>query len=217
MSHCLVVGAGPGLGAAIARRFAAGGFTVSLVARHRETLDRVLANMPAGHVGYVGDAGNPDSLNSAIAAAVAAAGPIDVLAFNALSMTPGLPTALSEQMLTGDFRASVVGALTAAKAALPAMREAGRGTILLTGGGFALRPMAQLASVGISKAALRNLAFSLAEEAGPLGIHVATVTVGGIIKDGTPFAPDRVAEEFWQLHDQPSDVWETERLYRPEA
>ena len=217
MPHCLVIGAGKGLGAAIARRFAANGFAISLIARSRETLDTTAATIPQPTGTWTADAGDPESLTAAIGAAIEKSGPVDVLAFNAVSVTPGTPSKLGAEALVKDFRASVAAVLTAVQAVLPGMRENGSGTILLTGGGFAIKPMAQLATIGVSKAAIRNLALSLADELGPEGIHVATVMVGGIIKDGTPFSPDRIAEVFWELHAQTRQSWEVERLYRPEA
>jgi NAD(P)-dependent dehydrogenase (short-subunit alcohol dehydrogenase family) len=217
VSHCLIIGAGKGLGAAVARRFAAGSFAVSLVARSRETLDAAAATIPQPTGSWQADAGDPVGLRAAIAAAIERSGPVDVLAFNAVSVTPGPPSQLPAEALVKDFRASVAGVLTAVQTVLPGMRAGGKGTILLTGGGFALKPMAQLATVGISKAAIRNLTLSLANELGPENIHVATVTIGGIIKEGTPFSSDRIAEQFWELGTQPKEDWETERLYRPEA
>ncbi|MEC9344453.1 MAG: SDR family NAD(P)-dependent oxidoreductase [Pseudomonadota bacterium] len=217
MSHCLVVGAGRGLGAAIARRFAGEGFAVSLVARSRETLDAVAATLPKPAGCWTADAGDPASLGEAVETAVAQSGPVDVLVYNAVSVTPGTPSKLGPEALIADFRASVAGVLVAVQAVLPGMRSQGRGTILLTGGGFALKPMAQFATIGVSKAAIRNLASSLADELAPEGIHAATVTIAGIIKEGTPFSPERIAGQFWELHAQPRETWEVERLYRPEV
>jgi len=94
------------------------------------------------------------------------------------------------------------------------MRAAGSGTIIFTGGGLALDPMSQFASVGIGKAALRNLAQSLAKELKPEGIHVATVTICGMVKAGTHFDPAKIAERFIELHQQPAGSFEAEVLYR---
>ncbi|MFX8782095.1 SDR family NAD(P)-dependent oxidoreductase, partial [Acinetobacter baumannii] len=89
---------------------------------------------------------------------------IDVLIYNAAGLTMSVPTALSPEQLSADLNVSVVSALAAARVVAPSMIAAGRGSILVTGGGFALRPMAAMTSLGIGKAAVRNLAFSLAEE-----------------------------------------------------
>lgn len=96
------------------------------------------------------------------------------------------------------------------------MRQRGQGSILMTGGGLALdpTPMPEYAGLAAGKAALRNLAYSLAAELGPVGIHVATVTVAGIVRRGTHHNPDDIAEAFWALHRQPAGAWETEVIYR---
>ena len=94
---------------------------------------------------------------------------------------------------------------------------AGQGTILLTGGGFALRPLAALTSLGIGKAALRNLAFSLAEELGPRGIRVGTVTILGSVAPCTAFDPASIAEAYWALHQDCSGALGPEFQYKGPA
>ena len=89
------------------------------------------------------------------------------------------------------------------------------GSNLLTGGGgFAFEPMPALASLGAGKAALRNLAFSLHAELKDSGIHAATVTICGIVRAGTPFDPDRIAESYWALHAQAAGSFEREVQFR---
>lgn len=94
------------------------------------------------------------------------------------------------------------------------MKEAKRGTLLFTGGGLALDPLANFASVSLGKAALRNLVFSLAQELTPAGIHVATVTICGMVRPGTHFDPDTIAQSFLALHQQERESWTTELLYK---
>ena len=94
------------------------------------------------------------------------------------------------------------------------MREAGHGTILFTGGGFAHEPSAPYASLSSDKAALRNLTYSLAQELGGYGIHVATVTVYGFLQVGTHFDPQRIAETYVQLHRQPRGHFDIEVTYK---
>lgn len=195
----LIIGAGPGVGLAVARRFGQGGYALHLAARRAEEVARMaddLASEGMEATGHAMDASDPVALS----AAVAAVGPVEVLVYNAAAVTMAAPMALTPAQLTRDVTISMTGALAAAQAVVPAMLEAGRGTILLTGGGFALRPMAALTSLGIGKAALRNLAFSLAEELGPKGIRVATVTILGTVAPGTAFDPSSIAEAYWALH-----------------
>jgi NAD(P)-dependent dehydrogenase (short-subunit alcohol dehydrogenase family) len=215
---CAVVGVGPGVGFAVAKRFTAGGFDVGLVARRANALETLAAQL--GSAGakaqpFTGDASDPASLKGALATITAQMGSPDVLVYNAAGVTPAAPSALDTEQMVRDFRVSVVGALVAAQAVIPAMRAAKRGTILFTGGGFAFEPIPMMASLGIGKAGIRNLTFSLAKELEPDGIHVATVTIGGLVKPGTPFDPANIAEEFWNLHIQPAGQFQRETVFRP--
>jgi NAD(P)-dependent dehydrogenase (short-subunit alcohol dehydrogenase family) len=210
---CVVVGAGPGIGLAVAHRFAKEGYRPVLMARRVERLDALAAHMHAAGIDVFtigADAAEPGAMEWAFQEIREKVGPVDVLIYNAAAATPAPPTALDPELLVKDFRTGVVGALACVQQVAEPMRAAGRGTIILTGGGFAIQPMAAMASLGVSKAGIRNLAHSLAEELGPSGIHVATVTVMGQVKPGTPFDPDRIAEVYWELHQQPQDSWKTE-------
>jgi len=109
--------------------------------------------------------------------------------------------------------ANVTGALACVREVVPAMRAAGRGTILLTGGGMALQPVMQLAAVGVAKAAQRSLFQSLAAELSPDGIHVAMVTIQGMVKEGGPFDPALIAEAHFRLHEQSRDDWQAEVFF----
>jgi short-subunit dehydrogenase len=137
-----------------------------------------------------------------------------VLVYNASSGRAGRPTWLSERTLVTDFRVNAVAPLWCVQEVLDGMMEAGRGTIVFTGGGLALEPQADVASLAIGKAAIRSLAFSLAQELEPAGIHVATVTICGFVQQGTHFSPDRIAAEFWRLHGQVPGQFETEVIYK---
>jgi short-subunit dehydrogenase len=196
---CLIIGAGAGNGLAIARKFGANGYDVVLASRRKSEIERlctVLRDEGIAVRAEVIDASKPGD----VAAAVDSLGGVDVLIYNAAGVSMATPLALSPDQLVADLNVSLVSALVAAQAVVPAMVKAGRGTILFTGGGFALRPMAAMASLGIGKAAIRNLAFSLSEELGPKGIRVGTVTILGIVQPGTAFDPERIAEAFWRLH-----------------
>jgi NADP-dependent 3-hydroxy acid dehydrogenase YdfG len=114
--------------------------------------------------------------------------------------------------LLADLAVGTAPLLTAVRAALPAMRAQGTGTILATGGGSADRPFPGAATLGVQKAALRALVLAVAQDLRPDGIHVATVTIRGTVKDGTPFAPDVVAQLYADLAEQtalPPASWRT--------
>jgi short-subunit dehydrogenase len=99
--------------------------------------------------------------------------------------------------------------VVATQVAAPAMRAAGAGTILFTGGGFADYPVPALATLSLGKAALRSAATILGVELAEDGIRVATVTIAGVVERGTPFDPDRIAETFWRVAQSDGD-WQSE-------
>jgi NAD(P)-dependent dehydrogenase (short-subunit alcohol dehydrogenase family) len=214
---CAVVGMGPGLGLSIGRRFGREGFHVAMLARSRENLEACGRDLAAAGVDarpFVVDAGSEASLVAAFQAAREALGDPSVLVYNAAVMRQTAPSALDPEVLIRELGVNLVGALVSAQQVLPAMRAARRGTILFTGGGLALEPFPQLASLAIGKAGIRSLAVSLAKELEPEGIHAATVTVCGLVKPGTRFDPDTIAEEYWKLHVQPPGSWEREIMFR---
>jgi short-subunit dehydrogenase len=92
-----------------------------------------------------------------------------------------------------------VGAIVATQVAAAAMRTAGQGTILFTGGGFADHPVPALATLSLGKAALRSAATILGAELAETGVRVASITIAGAIAAGTPFDPDRIAEAYWGI------------------
>ena len=207
----VIVGAGPGSGMAAARRFARGGFRVAALCRPADPLEAFRADLPGGLV--VGaDLALDGALDTALAAVGAWGGAPEVLLCNASAGAQGPAADLDPARLTADMRVSVGSALEATRWALPAMRRAGRGTLLYTGGGLALAPKPGLACAALGKAALRSLALSLAAELAPEGIHAATVTVCGFVQPGTPLSPDLVAETFWELYLEKSSAWQAERL-----
>ena len=162
---------------------------------------------------FAADAADAGSLRAAFGGVRARLGDPTVLVYNAAMPAAGLPSALQPEDLVASLRVNVVGALVAAQQVIPAMRAAGKGTILFTGGGLALHPAAPYAALGIGKAAIRHLAFDLAQELEPEGIRVATVTVAGSVQPGSHFDPDTIAGSFWALHLQPPPA-EQEIVYR---
>ncbi len=212
----VVVGAGPGLGLAIARRFAREGATVALVARNRQRLAGMVEELRgtggAGHA-FAADASEPKELRSALTAARDTVGDPTVLVHHLSVPVPGRPTEMDYDAFARGLAGGVGGLLVAAQELAPAMRRAGRGTVLVTGSGLALHPSAAFAGLAVQKAGVRSLTLSLAQELGPAGVHVATVTVNGLIQPGTYYDPDRIAEEFWTLHTEPPGSWRTEVHY----
>jgi short-subunit dehydrogenase len=206
---CTIVGMGRGISYAVAQRFAREGFRIGMISRNDAAL-REFETQISGARRIVADAAD----EAALRAAVRDLGPAHVLVYNASAGHAGPPSQLTTRDAVADFRVNIVGVLAAVQETLPAMRNAGAGTIFITGGGLALSPMANLASLSLGKAAQRNLAFSLAEELEPTGIHVATITVCGFVQPGTRFAAENIAEEFWRLHAQPAGQFEREVIVK---
>jgi len=217
MPLCTIVGMGPGVGYAVARRFGREGFAIAMVARRSSELERFAADLEKEGIaarGIAANAADTFALAQAMAEIEKQVGAIDVLVYNAAAVRQAPPTNLAPDDLVADFRVGVVGALACVQAVVPGMKARGSGTVLLTGGGFAFEPTAALASLGVEKAALRNLAFSLHQELAPMGIHAATVTVGGTVGSSPKFAPDAIAEAYWTLHAQPPGNFEREIVWR---
>lgn len=214
---CAIVGVGPGLGLAVAERFGREGFKVGMLARRMDALEgyeQTLRDKGVDATGLPVEAGQPDDVGRALGDLRGRVGKIDVLVYNAAAMRKKPPSALTPEELVEDFRVSVAGALAAAHAVVPSMRAKGGGTILTTGGGLALEPSPGFASLAVGKAGLRSLSLSLAAELAPENVHVATVTICGFIQPGTHFAPEVIAEKYWELHVEPRDRWTHELVYR---
>ncbi|MDM8532908.1 SDR family NAD(P)-dependent oxidoreductase [Anaerolineales bacterium HSG25] len=213
---CVIVGAGAGIGSAVARRFAREGYQIVLLRRNQEALDASVAELKkqrAEAYGYTVDASDNQSIERVFDHIKVEVGEPEVLVYNAAVIKPGYPSELDPDMLTNDLMVNVVGALTSAQQVIHRMQENGHGTILFTGGGLALTPNPQYASLAVGKAGLRSLCYSLAEELTDEGVHVATVTIAGYVTPGSHFDPDLIAEKYWRLHTQPSEKWTVEIVY----
>ena len=210
----VVVGYGPGMGAAIARAFAREGMAVAIFARDTARLDAGVAELRAAGApdaaGIAADATDADSLRRALVDAIERFGTPSVLVYNASLWRPGPTLATHPAEFEQDFRLNVGGALVSTLAVAPAMQARGAGTILFTGGGLALYPSPDAPSLSVGKAGIRALALLLAKELAPAGIKVGTVTILGAVAPGTPFDPDRIAEAFARFHHAPLDPSQAE-------
>ncbi|MCA8878759.1 MAG: SDR family NAD(P)-dependent oxidoreductase [Rhodobacteraceae bacterium] len=213
----IVIGAGPGLGAALARRFARGGFDVAAVARDARRLDGLAREIRAAGgraEGFSADVTDFASIRRAVMAAAETFGPPRVLIYNVSQWVPAEAPDLDPEILDLQLRICATSALAATQAVLPAMRGDG-GTVLWTGGGLALRPQNGRASPALTagKSAMRGLALATAPALHDIGINFATITVNGAIAPDTRFAPDRIAERFWQAHEAPRSDWTGEIIF----
>lgn len=218
----MIAGAGPGMGMAVARRFAREGFDVALLARNEARLATCVRELEALGVRAVAvraDLTDAADTQRAVAAVQTQLGSVTVLVYNA-SRWRQVPTMeLDPADFDQDIRLAATGALVCAQAVYPDMKARGQGTLLFTGGGLALAPQygPQVASLAAGKAAMRNLTLVMREELEPEGLHVATVTVAGNIAPHTPFDPDTIAEHYWRIHTEPVGSWTVEHVFRGES
>ena len=223
LRHALVVGADPGIGAAVAGRFAAEGYRLTLVARDRERLRWAQRLTPAdgGAVQtIVADARDPYELRTALAP-VCAAGSPGVVLYNEALLEGDELLASDERRLESAYAVNVVGAIVCAQLAVPGMRAAHSGTLLFTGGPPAsgADPVPSgFATLSLGRVTMRAVAQLLADELAAVPVHVATVDVGGPgapTGSGAPSDAARIAELCWTIHREPPDRWQNE--YRFES
>ena len=210
--HLLLVGAGPGLGMAIARRFAEGGYRVTLVARSTDGLSNLadgLADTGARIDTIAADASDPEGLGARMAELYGEQGAPGLIIYNAVVGAPDQLLSSDVAHLETAYRVDVISAIVLTQVAAPAMRAAGAGTIVVTGGGFADNPIPVLATVSLGKAALRSAATMLGADLAADGIRVGTLTINGQIVAGTGFDPEKIAERYWEVVHS-DDPWQAE-------
>ncbi|MGZ4503172.1 MAG: SDR family oxidoreductase [Nocardioidaceae bacterium] len=210
----VVVGAGPGIGASVARRYAREGYDVALVSRSQERLDVLGAELQAEGTttGWAAlDITDAAALTAAIDRFAAESGRVDALHFNPSAFTQKNPLSLSPAELLADVHLGVASLLTAVQAARPHMPAGAR--VTATGSMAADAPWNEAASLGVQKAGLRNLVRSIDTTLAPDGIRAVSVTVNGTLARGTAFDPDRVADAIYAAAHQPEDGWRTEVPY----
>lgn len=215
--HVLILGAGPGLSSSIAQRFGREGFEVTLLARNEQTLTELAEKLREDDITVntvTGDAADTQQFRKTLENIAAEATP-GVVIYNACVIAPADLLTTDVDFLRSTYAVDVLGAISAVQVYTPAMREAGAGTFIATGGYASVFPWWEYASIALDKAALRNAVAMLHDQLKPEGVHVAGVTITGPIAAGTPAAPDVLAETFWDLHTQPQGEW-TNEIYLDE-
>ena len=225
-----VLGVGPGLGAAIARRFAREGFAVALMARREESVTEVRKEIEAAGgqaLPISTDATDPASVRTTFERIRSELGDPEVFAYNAGAFQMGGILDLTPEKFDECWKANCAGAFYAAQQVLPSMVEAAKGTVLLTGATASLRGSARFSALAVGKFGLRALAQSMAREFGPQGIHVSHVIIDGQINTPrmremspdrearTMLSPEAIAETYWHLHSQDRTAWTLELDLRP--
>lgn len=209
-----MVGAGPGVGGAVARRFAQEGYAVGLVGRTLPPLEALGTQLQESGtlVGWAqADVTDAPALRAAVIRLCEHGGRIDVLHFNPSAYRPKDPLTLTSDELLADLALGAGGLLTAVQAARPYLRRGGR--VTATGSVAADRPSPAAASLGAQKAALRNLVHSLDRSLQPHGIRAVSVTVDGVLEREdltSPLHPRQVAEAIFAAAQQPEVDWRSE-------
>jgi NADP-dependent 3-hydroxy acid dehydrogenase YdfG len=206
----VIVGAGPNLGLAVARRFGREGMDVGLVARNAGKLEELAAGLNGEGITAefeAVDIRDSEALGAAIRSLADRLGPVEVLEYSPLPakefMKPILETTVED--LRGPLEFSVLGAVAAATAVVGPMIEAHSGSILFTTGGAAVKPYPERAGVGVSFAGEVAYARMLHEALAPKGVHVGHTAIAGRIAPGEDHEPDDVAEVLWRHHTEQSD------------
>jgi NADP-dependent 3-hydroxy acid dehydrogenase YdfG len=200
----IVVGAGPGVGAAVARRFGREGHPVGLVARDRGRLAAMAVELRAAGVAAAvatADARRPGDVRAALEALAAELGPPEVLCYSPLpaldTIKPVVDTTAED--LGAAFELGVVGCAAAVGATLPAMLAARRGSLLFTTGSAVIRPSAGRATSGVVNAAQATYFKMLHDALAADGVHVQHAVIVGAIGPGG-HDPDAIAQTLWRGH-----------------
>ncbi len=224
-----VIGVGPGLGAALARRFAER-YAVAIVARDAAKLTRLAEEIRAGGGQATPIAANvaqADEIDRLFGEIRRELGEPEVLIYNAAMRPFGRLMETRPSTFENAWRVNAFGAFLCAQQAVPAMLAAGRGAILFTGATAGARPYPTSAAFGPAKFAMRGLAQVMARDLGPRGVHVAYVNIDGAIdmpfirerfpdlKDEDLLRPAAIAEAYWYLAHQERSCWTQELDVRP--
>ncbi|ANK79749.1 MAG: short-chain dehydrogenase [Rhizobiales bacterium NRL2] len=224
----LITGVGPGTGAAVARRFAEGGYRVAMLARTAERLEALADELPGARA-FACNVSKADELAAAIEEVRQAMGDPSVVVHNAVRGTfaEGVLDTRAED-LERNFRTNTLSLLHLAQLLAPSMIEAGGGAFVVTGNTAAHRGTPRFAGFAPTKAAQRVLAQAMARDLGPKGVHVAYVTIDAMIDlewtragpgrdkpDAFFIKPAAIAEEIWHVAHQDRSAWSFDVEIRP--
>jgi NAD(P)-dependent dehydrogenase (short-subunit alcohol dehydrogenase family) len=204
----VVLGAGPGLGLGVARRFAQEGYVAVLATRSAADAEPLAATLrDEGHQaeGVGVDLTDPADVSAVVAGIGERHGRIDVLHFNPSAWREKDPLHLTVPELLEDVALGAGALLPAVQAARPFLSAGAR--VLVTGSAAADKPSAAAASLGVQKAAVRNLVTSLDATLAPDGIRAVAVQINGVLGKEGPFTPPPIAEAMWHAVSRPDDGW----------
>ncbi|RYE79033.1 MAG: SDR family NAD(P)-dependent oxidoreductase [Hyphomicrobiales bacterium] len=216
----LIVGAGSGISASVARALAAQGIKVGLAARDTEKLAALAAE--TGAATFAVDSSDPAAVAGLFEAAEAGIGEPDIVVYNASGRLRGPIAELDPAGVAQALAVTAYGAFLVTQQAARRMLPHGRGAILLTGATAGIKGFALSAPFAMGKFALRGLAQSAARELGPKGIHVAHFVIDGAVRstrhpdtDDNTLDPDAIAQSYLDVLRQPRSAWSLEVELRP--
>jgi NAD(P)-dependent dehydrogenase (short-subunit alcohol dehydrogenase family) len=221
--NALIVGAGEGLSASLARLFAREGIRVALAARKVEKLGALCTETGAHAIAC--DATNADEVERLFGLVEREIGTPDLVVYNASARARGAFVELAPADVAQAIAVSAFGGFLVAQQAVKRMLPNRRGAILFTGASASVKGYPQSAPFAMGKFALRGLAQSLARELSPQGIHIAHFVIDGGIRSATRteasdrpdsmLDPDAIAASYWNLLQQPRSAWSWELELRP--
>lgn len=217
--YALIVGAGKGLSASLARRARAENMTPLLAARNTGKLDDLLKETN-GHA-FECDASEPKSVDKLFAGVTSDFGVPELVIFNASARARGPIAELDQDEVRRVLEIAAYGGFLVGQAAAKIMLPRGSGSILFTGASASVKGYVNSASFAMAKFALRGLAQSMARELAPKGIHVGHFVIdGGIGESDDPenpnkLHPDHIAESYFHVHNQDRSAWTWEMELRP--
>lgn len=205
----LIIGSGSGLSYSVAERFAKDGFSISLISRNAENLEKTKTELQAKGitVAYAAaDVADPAQLNTAVQNLSDQVSGFDVVLYNVAVLKAKDILNETSAELTQEFSINVAGALQSLQSAYAGLKQK-QGAFLVTGGGLAITPVANYGSLSIGKAGLRSLAYQLHERLKEDGIYVGLLTVAGFITpDSNTHSLEVLAGLFWKLFSNRSEI-----------
>ncbi len=221
--RALIVGAGAGISASLARALSRAGVKVALAARNIGKLDELAAGADA--IAFAADAADPESVNALFKDVDARIGEPDLVVYNASARVRGSLTELDPKAVQNAIAVTAFGGFLVAQQAARRMLPHRRGAILFTGATASVKGFPQSAAFAMGKFALRGLAQSAARELGPNGVHVAHFVIdGGVRSTSRPDPADRpdstldpedIAQSYLSVLRQPRSAWSFEVELRP--
>jgi NAD(P)-dependent dehydrogenase (short-subunit alcohol dehydrogenase family) len=221
--RALIVGAGRGLSASLARLFAREGLEVALAARDVEKLGPLCAETKAK--AFACDATEPQQVAGLFDAVDAAIGAPEVVVYNASGRARGPVHELDPVEVERAIKVSGYGGFLVAQQAVKRMLPRHHGAVLFTGASASVKGYPQSSSFAMGKFALRGLAQSMARELSPQGIHIAHFVIDGAIRNpgrteppdrpDSMLSPDAIAAAYWSVVKQPRSAWTWEIELRP--